>query len=145
MKGRRQARVLALQALYEADVAHHDPERALQDRLEETPLAEESAEFARSLVAGVTANLEALDTTIRQMAPNWPLDQMSRIDVCILRLGIYEMTISGQVPQKVAINEAVELAKLFGSDSSGRFINGVLGSVSKQPGPARQPESPSAG
>ena len=142
MKGRRQARVLALQALYEADVAHHDPQRALQDRLDETPLQEESAAFARDLVAGTTANLEMLDTTIRQMAPNWPLDQMSRIDVCILRLGIYEMTKGGKVPQKVAINEAVELAKLFGSDSSGRFINGVLGSVAKQPGPVHQPDAP---
>ena len=142
MKGRRQARVLALQALYEADVAHHDAARALQDRLDETPLQEETAEFARDLVAGASANLESLDATIRQMAPNWPLDQMSRIDVCILRLGIYEMTLSGKVPQKVAINEAVELAKLFGSDSSGRFINGVLGSVAKQAGPARQPDAP---
>ena len=69
---------------------------------------------------------------------------MSRIDVCILRLGIYEMTMGGKVPQKVAINEAVELAKLFGSDSSGRFINGVLGAVAKQPGPAREPEEPAA-
>ena len=87
MKGRRQARVLALQALYEADVAHHDAERALQDRLDETPLQEESAGFARDLVTGIASNLDALDATIRQKAPNWPLDQMSRIDVCILRLG----------------------------------------------------------
>lgn len=140
MKGRRQARVLALQALYEADVAHHDAGRALAGRLEETPLADESAAFARDLVAGVAANLDALDTIIRQTAPNWPLDQMSRIDVGILRLGIYEMTMDGKVPQKVAINEAVELAKLFGSDSSGRFVNGVLGTVSKQPGTPRPPE-----
>ena len=132
MKIRRHARVAALQALFEADVAHHDAHLALQQRLEDAPLQPEGVEFATALVDGVLANLEFLDNAIRQTAPQWPLDQMSRIDVCILRLGIYEMAIARQVPVKVAINEAVELAKLFGSDSSGRFVNGVLGSVAKQ-------------
>jgi transcription antitermination protein NusB len=139
VKGRRQARVLALQALYEADVAHHDPARALEERLEETPVTEESAAFARGLVEGIVARQVVLDTVIRATAPNWPLDQMARIDVCILRLGIYEVSFAEEAaagirtPQKVAINEAVELAKLFGSESSGRFVNGVLGSVAKHP------------
>jgi N utilization substance protein B len=131
MKIRRSARIAALQALYEADVAHHDARLALQLRLEETPLTEEAVRFATALVDGTLANLPALDETIRQTAPNWPLDQMSRIDVGILRLAIYELSVSKEVPVKVVINEAVELAKLFGSDSSGRFVNGVLGSVAK--------------
>ncbi|MDO9065951.1 MAG: transcription antitermination factor NusB [Chloroflexota bacterium] len=142
MKIRRSARIAALQALFEADVAHHDAQGALQARLDETPLPEEAVRFASSLVHGTLANLAVLDESIRQMAPHWPLDQMSRIDVCILRLAIYELSVSKDVPVKVVINEAVELAKLFGSDSSGRFVNGVLGSVAKsqQQIPLTQPE-----
>jgi transcription antitermination protein NusB len=131
MKVRRSARIAALQALFEADVAHHDAQAALQARLDEAPLPEEAARFASSLVHGTLANLPVLDQSIRQTAPDWPLDQMARIDVCILRLAIYELLVSKDVPVKVVINEAVELAKLFGSDSSGRFVNGVLGSVAK--------------
>jgi N utilization substance protein B len=142
MKIRRSARIAALQALFEADVVHHDAQRALQDRLEDTPLPEEAVRFASALVHGTTANLAVLDESIRETAPNWPLDQMSRIDVCILRLAIYELSVSKDVPVKVVINEAVELAKLFGSDSSGRFVNGVLGSIAKsqQQVPVTHPE-----
>ncbi len=131
MKLRRRARIAALQALFEADVAHHDARRALQERLEDAPLEAEGVEFAAKLVDGVLAHLAALDIGIHQTAPHWPLEQMSRVDVNILRLAIYELAIAKEVPVKVAINEAVELAKLFGSDSSGRFVNGVLGAVAK--------------
>lgn len=134
MKVRRRARVAALQALFEADVVHHDVGRALQERLEEMPLTPEGVEFATQLATGVWANRAALDERIHQSAPHWPLEQMSRIDVNILRLAIFELTIARDVPVKVAINEGVELAKIFGSDSSGRFVNGVLGAVVKQGG-----------
>jgi transcription antitermination protein NusB len=142
MKPRRSARIAALQALYESDVAHHDAQAALQARLDEAPLPEDAVRFASSLVHGTLANVAALDESIRHLAPGWPLDQMARIDVSILRLAIYELSVSKDVPVKVVINEAVELAKLFGSDSSGRFVNGVLGAVAKsqQQIPIAQPE-----
>jgi N utilization substance protein B len=140
MKLRRRARILALQALFETDVAHHDAQRALQERLEETPLSPEGVAFAVALLECVASHLTALDETIRQMAPHWPLEQMSRIDVNILRLGIAELVFMKETPVKVAINEAVEVAKLFGSDSSGRFVNGVLGAVAKQQAPVSRQE-----
>jgi len=132
MRLRRRARIAALQALFEADLAGHDANRALQQRLEEEPLVAEGADFAQTLVNGVLANQPVLDNIIRQTAPQWPLEQMSHIDVTILRIAIYELVIAKEVPVKVAINEAVELAKLFGSESSSRFVNGVLATVVKQ-------------
>lgn len=129
MRLRRRARIVAFQALFEAALAHHDANLALQQRLEEEPLAEEGVAFARNLVDGVLANQPLLDSLIRQTAPLWPLEQMSCIDVTILRIAIYELVVAKEVPVKVAINEAVELAKLFGSDNSSRFVNGVLGTV----------------
>lgn len=121
-----------MEALFEADLAHHDPRQALTARLEDTPLTDEGRLFAESLVDGVTAHVAELDATIRKLAPNWPLEQMSRMDVTILRMGIYELVVAREAPLKSAINEAVELAKLYGGESSGRFVNGVLGSVTRQ-------------
>jgi N utilization substance protein B len=123
--------VVALQALFEIDCVHHDPEIVLTERLSEVSLPSEAAAFARQLVYGVLAHRAHIDALIHEAAPQWPLDQMSKIDVNILRLAVFEME-DGQVPFKVAINEAVELAKMFGSDSSPRFVNGVLGTVSQQ-------------
>ena len=127
---RRRARRLALQALYEADTVGHDAEGVLGRLLEGEPLSEESAAFARALVQGVIAHREEIDRHIRKFAPAWPLEQMPAIDRNILRLAIFEVLLDNSVPVKVGINEAVELAKTFGSDSSPKFINGVLGSVS---------------
>ncbi len=129
IRGRHQARVAALQALYEADVSGHSAEEALAGRLAEIPLEEEGASYASSLVQGITGNRHQIDDLIRQVAPLWPLEQMAAIDRNILRLAIYEIMFDNTVPLKAAINEAVELAKTFGSDSSPRFINGVLGTV----------------
>ena len=126
---KRDARILALQALFEIDIVGHEPETVIKDRLEENPLPEEQAEFVRHLVLGVLANLKQLDSLISKYAPAWPVQQLSYIDRNILRLGLYEMGYVKETPVKVAINEAVELAKLFGSDSSYRFVNGVLGAV----------------
>ncbi len=134
---RRQARIVALQTLYEVDSTSHPVEEVLQRNLnepvvdggKEDSLDAEGQAFVEVLVTGVLANAEDLDQIIVRSAPNWPLDQMSPIDKGILRLAIFEILFDNKVPLKAAINEAVELAKRFGSDSSSRFINGVLGTV----------------
>ncbi|MHB9034538.1 MAG: transcription antitermination factor NusB [Anaerolineae bacterium] len=129
MKVRRQARVTALQALFEIDTAHHEPGFVIAQRLQEDPLPPLAESFTRALLFGVLQNLEALDTLIHQIAPEWPVDQMAPVDRNILRLAAYELVVDLGTPPKVAINEAVELAKLFGSDNSSRFVNGVLGTL----------------
>jgi N utilization substance protein B len=101
----------------------------VEQRLEETPLPAELNDFARQLVAGVISRSPKLDTLIQKYAPEWPLDQMAVIDRNILRIAIWEFAVDRQTPIKVAINEAVELAKLYGSDSAPRFVNGVLGAL----------------
>ena len=131
---RRKARVVALQTLFEFDLAGHEPERVLAQRLEETPLPPDGEEFARQLVRGVLEHLPAIDEMIQEAAPLWPLEQMAKIDKNILRLAIYEIVFDTKVPVKAAINEAVELAKMFGSDSSPKFVNGVLGSITAKAG-----------
>ena len=135
---RRQARILALQTLYEVDTSGHLWSEVLRRNLDEpvtentnpvNPPDEATREYARTLVDGVLSRREQLDQIIADSAPSWPLDQMSRIDTTILRLAIFEILFDNRVPLKAAINEAVELGKRFGSDSSSRFINGVLGTV----------------
>ena len=128
MKARRKARAAALQALYELDCAAHPVEEVITQRLEDQPLSEESSDFARQLVSGVITHKAMLDQLIHQHAPEWPLDQMAVIDHNILRMAIWEFAV-GETPLKVAINEAVELAKVFGADSAPRFVNGVLGAL----------------
>jgi N utilization substance protein B len=127
---RRKARALALQALYEIDSTGHDVEGTLDHLLASVESAEESAGFVRGLVNGVVQSREEIDQNIRNFAPSWPVEQIPLIDRNILRLAIFEILLDNKVPVKVAINEAVELAKTYGSDNSARFINGVLGSVS---------------
>ena len=129
---RRRARKIALQALYEVDTVGHDPEKTLIRLLEESTLGEEAALFAQELVKGAIQNKGKIDDIIRRFAPAWPLEQIPSIDRSILRLAIFEIVLNNRVPVKVAINEAVELAKAFGSDNSPKFVNGVLGSVSNQ-------------
>ncbi|MHB0859367.1 MAG: transcription antitermination factor NusB [Anaerolineae bacterium] len=132
MKVRRRARIAALQALFEVDIVHHDPGSSLRERLDESPIPDSGAEFCRALVDGVILHQPELDAVIHRIAPEWPIDQMAPIDRNILRLAAYEIMFDTSAPPKVAINEAVELAKLFGSDSSGRFVNGVLGTLLSQ-------------
>jgi N utilization substance protein B len=127
---RRKARELALQALYEIDLAGHAWDDVMSRVIEENTLSAEGAAFSRELLDGVVQNREKIDEQIRHFAPAWPLDQMAVVDRNILRLAIYELLHNNKVPVKVAINEAVELAKSFGADSSPRFINGVLSSIS---------------
>jgi len=131
MKPRTRARSLVLQALYEIDLTQHSPADVLKARLEETPLPEELAEFARQLLFGILPMAGALDRVIAKYAPEWPFDQVAAIDRNILRMACWEFAVSGKTPVKVAINEAVELAKMYGSDSAPRFVNGVLGSLAE--------------
>ncbi len=127
---RHKARSLALQALYEIDCTDHAPDEVIQARLAEDPLMDPAAEaFLNELVMGVLARRNLLDTLIHEHAPEWPVEQMAVVDRNILRLAIYELGARSDTPLKVAINEAVELAKTFGSDSAPRFINGVLGTL----------------
>ena len=126
---RRQARRLALQALYEYDTARHDVEAVLRRHIEEKQTDRAVAEFATELVRGVLAHLDEIDAEIQTAASDWPLAQMARIDKNVLRLAIYEILFNNAVPAKAAINEAVVLAKTFGSDTSSRFVNGVLGTI----------------
>ena len=130
MGARRKARVIALQVLYELDSVGHDVGTALTHLLSDAGLPEENATFARDLVSGIIQNEEKIDQHIKNFAPAWPVEQIPIVDRSILRLAIFEILLDNKVPVKVAINEAVELAKIFGSDNSSRFVNGVLGSVS---------------
>jgi N utilization substance protein B len=129
MKTRRRARRVTLETLYEFDIANHDPADVLEQRLEASPIESAGVEFAERLVHGVVAYLDKMDRLIARFAPEWPLDQMAVIDRNILRMAIYEFLVTDETPVKVAINEAVELAKVYGSDSAPRFINGVLGTL----------------
>jgi len=131
MKPRTRARSLALQVLYEVDIANHPPGDVFKLRLEGTPLTPELAEFARQIIFGVLPLTQDLDQLIAKYAPEWPLDQIAAIDRNILRMALWEFSVSHETPIKVAINEAVELAKQFGSDSAPRFVNGVLGSLAE--------------
>ncbi len=127
---RRKARIAALQALYEVDASKHTADTVIERLIQETQLTDDNAEFARELVKDVLGNRNKIDELIKQYAPAWPLDQISLVDRNILRLAIFEIFIDNKTPVKVAIDEAVELAKEFGSDHSAKFINGVLGSIS---------------
>ena len=126
---RRRARTVALQALYELDATSHDPATVLRRRIDDDQPPAGAAEYAARLVEAVRANQQAIDAWIAGAAPQWPLDQMSRVDKSILRLAIAELLYRSGVPSKVAINEAVELAKIFGHESAPKFVNGVLGSI----------------
>jgi len=129
VKVRHQARVLALQALYEIDCTNHPPEVVLEQRLATARLPRPAVAFCRHLVKGVLKYREVMDVFIQRHAPEWPLEQMAYIDRNILRMAIFEFAIDGRTPVKVAINEAVELTKAFGSESAPRFVNGVLGTL----------------
>jgi N utilization substance protein B len=129
MKPRTRARALALQVLYEVDIANHPPADAFRSRLEETPLSDELSDFARRIIFGILPLTNNLDQLISKYAPEWPFDQVAAIDRNILRMALWEFAVFHETPLKVAINEAVELAKEFGSDSAPRFVNGVLGAL----------------
>ena len=126
---RHEARITALQALYEIDAAMHGADEVLQRYLGNAQMPPATRRFIESLVRGVLAERERLDAVIAKTAPAWPVAQLPAVDRTILRMALWELLIERDVPVKAVINEAVELAKRFGSDNSGRFVNGVLGTV----------------
>lgn len=129
---------MALQVLYEVDMTGHPPAEVFHERLEEAPLPDNLAEFTRQIIFGVTPLTQELDELIAKYASEWPLDQIAAIDRNILRMAFWEFAVQRETPVKVAINEAVELAKQFGSDSAPRFVNGVLGSLAEHRDEIRQ-------
>ena len=127
---RRRARSVVLQALYEIDITGHKPADVLPRLLKGQGFSPENETFTAELVAGSLAHRKDSDDKIMKYAPQWPLEQIPTIDRNILRLAIFEILHDNRVPVKVAINEAVELAKHFGGDNSSKFVNGVLRSIS---------------
>jgi N utilization substance protein B len=132
MKSRTKIRSIALQVLYEVDITGHPTLLVLQQRIDEEPIDQSQEQFLREIVEGVFPIIQQLDDYIAQHAPEWPLDQVAIIDRNIIRVALWEFAISGSTPVKVAINEAIELAKMFGSESTPRFVNGVLGSLANR-------------
>ena len=133
---RHLGRIVALQTLYEFEFRKEsaddsaDVKEILSRNLERYETAIDDTSFVETLVTGVLEQQKALDDNIQPIAPDWPIDQIARIDRNILRIGVYELLHQAEVvPPKVAINEAVELAKAFGSDNSSKFVNGVLGTA----------------
>ncbi|MEZ4503790.1 MAG: transcription antitermination factor NusB [Dehalococcoidia bacterium] len=127
---RRRSRIVAFQALFEADVSGKPIGPILERHLREARLAEDAAEFASHLVEGVEAHRAEIDAVISERASAFPLADMAPVDRNVLRLAVFEVLLDNRgAPIRAAINEAVELAKGYGSESSGRFVNGVLGAV----------------
>jgi len=132
MSNRHLARTVAMQTLFEWDFNNRAQKlgEITERNIEEfAPGLGEDKVFIEKLVRGVTKNMGEIDQLIEKYAPEWPIDKITVIDRNVLRLGIYELIIGKEVPPKVAINEAIEIAKTYGGDSSGRFVNGVLGAV----------------
>ena len=124
--GRHPARRLALQTLFEIDFNRADPRETLTRGAFRAGLTEDAATFAWDLVDGVLGHRKELDAEIATLAPEFPIDQMPKIDRNVLRIALYELRVSGDAPAAAIIDEAVELAKLFGSEASPKFVNGVL-------------------
>jgi len=129
MKSRTKARAVALQALYEYDLTQHFVGDILSNRFNEEELEDKMKRFSEEIVLGILPIIEQLDHIIANYAPEWPLEQVASIDRNIIRIALWEFAVKKCSPIKVAINEAVELAKAYGSDSTPRFVNGVLGSL----------------
>ena len=140
MASRHLARSIAMQSLFEWDFNGKDPKElaAVIDRNKKEfgPGLDEEYEFIDRLIKGVVKNLDKIDAIIEKAAPAWPIAQITAVDRAVLRLGLYELLFGtrDEVPPKVAINEAIELAKAFGGESSGKFVNGVLGTVYREIG-----------
>lgn len=138
---RHLGRIIALQTLYEQDFRREagDPSFDLEEVLERNitryQKMVDDKEFIEALVRGVAKQEKELDAQLQPIAPEWPIDQIARMDRVILRMGLYELSHNTDVPPKVVINEAVELAKAFGGENSSKFINGVLGTVMRQRDP----------
>jgi len=135
---RHLARIVAMQTLYEWDfskvklgkeIFSDKAQEILKRNIKEFASSIDNKDFINTLVDGTLSNIEEIDSIIQPAAPEWPIDQIAGVDKAVLRLGIYELIFAREVPPKVAINEAVELAKAFGGENSSKFVNGVLGTV----------------
>ena len=132
MRKRTKSREAALKILYQIDITKDTPQAALADFFLNTPAGEEVSEFAAKLVEGTNSEIESIDKLISKSADNWQLNRMAIVDRNILRLATYEMLyLTEEIPVKVAINEAVELAKKYGDTDSSKFVNGVLDKIKK--------------
>lgn len=135
---RHLGRIIALQTLYEQDFRaecgddNFDLTEVLDRNIARYKETVDDRKFIKVLVVGVSSHADALDTRLQPLAPEWPMSQIARMDRMVLRIGAYELMHGTDVPPKVVINEAVELAKAFGGDNSSKFINGVLGTLLKQ-------------
>ncbi len=140
---RHAARVVALQTLFEWSFNSSDTDAIIERDIMELEVPSIDRELTRFLVRGVTENLDTIDSIITTSAPEWPLNQIAKIDLAVLRIAIFELYIARSVPPKVAIDEAIELGKQFGGENSGKFINGVLGTVVKtlMPGSTKEKKS----
>jgi len=143
MANRHLSRTIAMQSLFEWDfnAGAADLKAILENHTKEFGGKDQDSGFAVELAEGVVKNLAEIDTAIVKYAPEWPIAQIPPVDRNVLRLGIYELMFLKQVPPKVAINEAVELGKTFGGESSGKFVNGVLGTIYKDMGFGEKPEA----
>ena len=146
MASRHLSRSIAMQSLYEWDFKGRDPvilDEIVTHNVKEFAPGMDSTKFIKNLVDGAVRRLREIDTIIEKAAPQWAIDQIAPVDRAVLRLGIYELLFGNQdeVPPKVAINEAIELAKTFGGDSSGKFVNGVLGTIYREIGEPRKFET----
>lgn len=131
MSNRHLARILVLQTLYEWDFYHGERNvlEILERNLHDWAPQLEEKDFTRELTNGFFAHREEIDETISKFAPDWPLQKITPVDRNVLRIGTFELLYNFEIPSKVAINEAIELSKTFGGESSGKFVNGVLGAV----------------
>lgn len=134
MSNRHLSRTIVMQSLFEWDFKDRKEDLTVivDNNLKEFARDLGETDFVYELAKGVAGKLAEIDAIIAKTAPEWPIDQVSLVDRNVLRLGIYELMFLKNVPPKVAINEAVELAKTFGGESSGKFVNGVLGTLYKQ-------------
>ncbi len=130
--GRRRAREIALQVLFQVDVGKIKPERALDYTIKEFQVNEETGAFARTLVEGTLAHRKEIDDYLKRYSSDWDLPRMANVDRNILRLGLFEMLYYPETPLNVAIDEALELAKTYSDEDAPRFINGVLGRIAKE-------------
>ncbi len=133
MANRHLARTIALQSLYEWDFTGQtaDIKKLVKRNQVEFAPDFDDKEFSEKLVKNIVEKLDQLNAIITEYAPEWPLDQITVVDRNVLRIGVYELQFDSAIPPKVAINESIELAKTFGGPSSGKFVNGVLGSIYK--------------
>lgn len=136
MNPRREARELAFRAMYQADVTGEDVKRCLDEIVEETPPSDDVRSFASALVAELEVHRDEVDTLVSRTAVNWPLKRMAATDRSVLRLAVVELLHHAETPTRVALDEAIEIAKKYGSETSGSFVNGILDRIAHEARPS---------